>query len=67
MKITQVGHKWGFLQMSRYKCNSQPHYRMLSPDGKDLDNGPADFEHHGTREAFKKWLDEGIELSKKQH
>ena len=63
MEITQVGHKWGFLQMSRYKSNSQPHYRMLSPDGKDLGNGPADFEHHGNAEAFKKWLDDGLKLS----
>jgi thiol:disulfide interchange protein DsbD len=64
MAITQVGHKWGFLQMSRYKSNSQPHYRMLSPDGKDLANGPADFEHHGNAEAFKKWLEEGLKLAK---
>ena len=64
MSITQVGHKWGFLQMSRYKSNSQPHYRMLSPDGKDLANGPADFEHHGNAEAFKKWLEEGLKLAK---
>jgi thiol:disulfide interchange protein DsbD len=63
MSITQVGHKWGFLQMSRYKSNSQPHYRMLSPDGKDLANGPADFEHHGNAEAFKKWLEEGLKLA----
>ena len=63
MEITQVGHKWGFLQMSRYKSNSQPHYRMLSPDGKDLDNGPADFEHHGNAPAFKKWLEDGLKLS----
>jgi len=64
MSITQVGHKWGFLQMSRYKSNSQPHYRMLSPDGKDLSNGPADFEHHGNAEAFQKWLEEGLKLAK---
>jgi thiol:disulfide interchange protein len=64
MSITQVGHKWGFLQMSRYKSNSQPHYRMLSPDGEDLANGPADFEHHGNAEAFKKWLEEGLKLAK---
>lgn len=64
MAITQVGHKWGFLQMSRYKSNSQPHYRMLSPDGKDLANGPADFEHHGNAEAFKKWLEDGLKLAK---
>ena len=63
MAVTQVGHKWGFLQMSRYKSNSQPHYRMLSPDGKDLANGPADFEHHGNAPAFKKWLEDGLKLS----
>jgi thiol:disulfide interchange protein DsbD len=63
MAITQVGHKWGFLQMSRYKSNSQPHYRMLSPDGKDLENGSADFEHHGNAPAFKKWLEDGLKLS----
>jgi hypothetical protein len=36
---------------------------MLSPDGKDLDNGPADFEHHGNAPAFKKWLEDGLKLS----
>jgi hypothetical protein len=36
---------------------------MLSPDGKDLANGPADFEHHGNAEAFKKWLEEGLKLA----
>jgi hypothetical protein len=36
---------------------------MLSPDGKDLENGSADFEHHGNVDAFKKWLEDGLRLS----
>jgi hypothetical protein len=38
---------------------------MQDPNGKDLSNGSADFEHTSDPKDFKKWLDAGIsEFSK---
>ena len=58
--ITEVGEKWSYFQASKYKKNTQPYYIMIGPDGEDLSNGGADYEHHGSTALFKKWLDEGI-------
>jgi thiol:disulfide interchange protein len=60
MKITQVGHKWSYLQNTRYKSNTMPYYRLLGPKGEDLDIGSADYEHHGNTEDFKAWLEKGL-------
>lgn len=60
MKITQVGHKWSYLQTTRYKSNTQPYYRLLGPKNEDLDIGSADYEHHGNAADFKAWLDKGL-------
>jgi thiol:disulfide interchange protein len=65
MKITQVGHKWSYLQTTRFKSNTQPYYRLLGPKGEDLDIGSADYEHHGNATAFKAWLEKGLEEYKK--
>lgn len=60
MKITQVGHKWSYLQTTRYKSNTQPYYRLLGPKGEDLEIGSADYEHHGNTADFKAWLEKGL-------
>ena len=60
MKITQVGHKWSYLQTTRYKSNTQPYYRVLGPKNEDLDIGSADYEHHGNAADFKIWLEKGL-------
>jgi len=65
MKITQIGHKWSYLQTTRYKSNTQPYYRLLGPQNEDLDIGPADYEHHGNASDFKAWLEKGLEEYKK--
>jgi len=65
MKITQVGHKWSYLQTTRFKSNTQPYYRLLGPKGEDLDIGSADYEHHGNTEDFKAWLEKGLAEYKK--
>ena len=65
MKITQVGHKWSYLQTTRYKSNTQPYYRVLGPTNEDLDIGSADYEHHGNATDFKAWLEKGLEEYKK--
>ena len=64
-KITQVGHKWSYFQQFRYKTNTQPYYRMLGPNGEDLSNGSADYEHHGSAKKFQKWLEAGLNAYKK--
>ena len=61
VKLTTYGQKWSNLQVSRYKTNTQPYYRMLSPDGEDLSNGPGDYERHKTPQKFKAWLIKGLE------
>lgn len=58
--LRTVGNKWSFYQTKNYKTNTQPYYRMLGPNGEDLSNGSADYEHHGNAEDFKAWLEEGL-------
>ena len=62
--LRTVGNKWSALQTTKYKINTQPYYRMLGPNGEDLDNGSADYEHHGNRDDFKAWLEDGLQLFK---
>ena len=64
-KLKTIGNKWSHYQATTYKANTQPYYRMLGPDGEDLNNGSADYEHHGNAEDFSKWLKEGLELYNK--
>jgi len=59
------GNKWSNLQLTRYKINAQPYYRLLGPNNEDLENGSADYKDHGTPEAFKLWLEEGLNLYNK--
>ena len=65
MKITEIGHKWSYLQTTRYKSNTQPYYRLLGPNSEDLEIGSADYEHHGNATAFKAWLEKGLEEYKR--
>ena len=65
MKITEIGHKWSYLQTTRYKSNTQPYYRLLGPQNEDLDIGSADYEHHGNATDFKAWLEKGLEEYRK--
>jgi thiol:disulfide interchange protein len=66
MEVSEIGHKWSLLQAKRYQTNTQPYYRMLSPNGEDLSNGSADYEHHKNPEDFKKWLEEGLQAFNKK-
>ncbi len=65
MTVKFTGDKWKLMQIKRYNILAQPYYVMQDPDGKDLSNGSADFEHTSDPKDFKKWLDAGIsEFSK---
>lgn len=59
------GNKWSDLQKTRYKISAQPYYRLLGPNNEDLENGSADYKDHGTPEAFKTWLEKGLDLYNK--
>lgn len=61
MMVT-IGDKWMFKQINEYNIAAQPFYIMQDPNGKDLGNGSADFEHHGDPKDFKAWLDKGLKL-----
>jgi len=60
MSVRTTGDKWKLLQIKRYNILAQPYYVMQDPNGKDLSNGSADFEHTSDPIDFKKWLDAGI-------
>lgn len=62
--VITVGDKWMYMQIEKYKTASQPYYRMMGPNGEDLENGPADYENHGKVDLFKTWLEEGLKRYK---
>lgn len=62
--LVTIGDKWSHLQASKYANNSQPYYRFLSPDGKDLPVGAADYQNFGSRELFLPWLRSGLDSFK---
>jgi thiol:disulfide interchange protein DsbD len=68
-QLKTIGKKWGHLQASRYKTNTQPYYRMVIPlDGEeytDIKVGSADYEHHGNSDDFQKWLESAISAYEK--
>lgn len=63
-KLKTVGDKWMFTQIKRYQVTAQPYYRMLGPNGEDLDNGSADYMNHKDPKDFEDWIDEGLKLYK---
>ncbi len=62
--LKTVGDKWMYTQIKRYKVTAQPYYRMLGPNGEDLDNGSADYMNHKDPKDFEAWIDEGLKLYK---
>ncbi|PCI96440.1 MAG: thiol:disulfide interchange protein [Flavobacteriales bacterium] len=62
--LKTVGDKWAYTQIKKYKITAQPYYRMLGPNGEDLDNGSADYNNHSDPKVFQSWLDEGLKLYK---
>ncbi|MGB0883066.1 MAG: cytochrome c biogenesis protein CcdA, partial [Vicingaceae bacterium] len=63
-KLKTVGDKWMFTQIKRYQVTAQPYYRMLGPNGEDLDNGSADYMNHSDPKDFEAWISEGLKLYK---
>ncbi|TNE53372.1 MAG: thioredoxin family protein [Bacteroidetes bacterium] len=64
-KISTVGDKWMLKQINEYNIAAQPYYIMQSPDGKDLNNGSADYQNHRDPAKFQQWLKDGLTEFKK--
>lgn len=62
-RIKTIGDKWSLFQQVNFNNNSQPHYVLVTPDGKVI-NTPVS--GYMPKEDFKKFLDCGIEFYKKQ-
>lgn len=65
MFLKTIGNKWSYLQMTRYKTNTQPYYIMTDTEGTDLGNNSADYENHRNPQKFKEWLEDGLNRFKK--
>jgi thiol:disulfide interchange protein DsbD len=61
-KIKTIGDKWSLFQQINFNNNSQPHYVLVSPDGKVI-NTPVS--GYMPKEDFKAFLTCGIEFFKK--
>ena len=61
-KIKTIGDKWSMFQQVNFNNNSQPHYVLVSPDGKVI-NTPVS--GYMPKEDFKNFLNCGIEFFKK--
>lgn len=62
-KIKTIGDKWSLFQQINFNNNSQPHYVLLSPDGKVI-NTPIS--GYMPKEDFKAFLECGIAFFKKE-
>ena len=57
-KIKTIGDRWSMFQQVNFNNNSQPHYVLVTPDGKVI-NTPVS--GYMTKEDFKKFLECGIQ------
>lgn len=62
-KIKTIGDKWSLFQQINFNNNSQPHYVLISPDGKVI-NYPVS--GYMPKEDFKNFLNCGIGFFKNQ-
>lgn len=60
-KIKTIGDKWSMFQQVNFNNNSQPHYVLVTPDGKVI-NKPVS--GYMPKDDFKKFLDCGINYYK---
>ncbi|MDO4225298.1 MAG: thioredoxin family protein [Bergeyella zoohelcum] len=61
-KIKTIGDKWSMFQQINFNNNSQPHYVLVTPDGKVI-NSPVS--GYMPKEDFKKFLECGVNHFKK--
>lgn len=56
--LKNYGHKWSHFQATFFNRNSQPHYVLVSPDGKRVLNEPVG--HTPDKEVYYNWLQNGL-------
>lgn len=62
-KIKTIGDKWSMFQQVNFNNNSQPHYVLVTPEGKVI-NTPVS--GYMDKEDFKKFLECGVNFYKNQ-
>ena len=60
-KVKTIGDKWSLLQQINFNNNSQPHYVLVTPDGKVINNPVSGYM---PKEDFKNFLKCGIDYFK---
>ncbi|MFC0428996.1 protein-disulfide reductase DsbD family protein [Chryseobacterium scophthalmum] len=60
-KVKTIGDRWSLFQTANFNNNSQPHYVLLTPDGKVI-NSPVS--GYMEKEKFKKFLECGVNYFK---
>ncbi|RXM52819.1 MULTISPECIES: protein-disulfide reductase DsbD family protein [unclassified Chryseobacterium] len=61
-KVKTIGDRWSLFQQVNFNNNSQPHYVLITPDGKVI-NTPVS--GYMPKEDFKKFLECGVNYFKK--
>ncbi len=61
-RIKTIGDRWSMFQQVNFNNNSQPHYVLITPDGKVI-NSPVS--GYMPKEDFKKFLECGVNYYKK--
>ncbi|CAA7194807.1 protein-disulfide reductase DsbD family protein [Chryseobacterium potabilaquae] len=62
-KVKTIGDRWSLFQQVNFNNNSQPHYVLITPDGKVI-NTPVS--GYMPKEDFKKFLECGVQYFKKK-
>ncbi|WP_144281784.1 protein-disulfide reductase DsbD family protein [Chryseobacterium echinoideorum] len=60
-KVKTIGDRWSLFQTANFNNNSQPHYVLLTPDGKVINNPVSGYME---KEKFKKFLECGVNYFK---
>ena len=60
-KVKTIGDRWSLFQTINFNNNSQPHYVLLTPDGRVINTPVSGFME---KEDFKKFLECGVSFYK---
>jgi len=61
-KVKTIGDRWSLFQTANFNNNSQPHYVLLTPDGKVINTPVSGYME---KDKFKKFLECGVSYFKK--
>jgi thiol:disulfide interchange protein DsbD len=60
-KVQTIGDRWSLFQQVNFNNNSQPHYVLITPDGKVINTPVSGYME---KEKFKKFLECGVNFYK---